>query len=676
MKKQYSKFLTNLAEMLIVPTLIYLMIWCILTYPLIFHFHTHFFADAGDGLQNVWNIWWINKAVTELHQSPWYTTYLHYPQGTSLLGQTLNPFNGFLGILLLKFLTLTETHNVIVLFSFVVGGVMAFWLAYSITKSYWSSLVAGYVFTFSQYHFMHAEGHLQLVSLEWIPLFVLCWYRLVTKPSVLKAIVAAIVLFGVLLCDHYYFLYCVLTGILVMVWYAFSSKDFLFFLKKTYLLTFAIFIFVSLVTSGILVGSLLRISIQDPLFGSHDPLQFSLDVLAPFIPGAHWRFAQLTKFYWSRLPGNINESSVYIGLSVVLLGCYGWYKRREIRLRYASFFLWYGVLLFFGIMALGPALQVGGASLFEGIMPYNVLQTLFPPLKLSGCPVRMMVMVMLSASVISAMGLPLLFQQLHSKKILIGGLLGIMLFFDFLPKPLPATRIIAPEYIHLLKNLPDDGGIMDTITPPSIALYYQTIYEKPMADGYISRYPTSVFTEYGKKLQAIQTRDYFTLMEEYDIHYLLASSKIANHSCNAVLLEPLYEDSNVNLFQIQKNKLSTEEIKPDMFYPSGDYLGSIDVYDGIKLSGWALIPNKDTLSSQIFILLSDGKQIWKVVPCRNKRPDVSDYYNKGNLYDESGYTVNLEAYIIPTGTYKIGIAVENGKTRVVKWTDHIFIASY
>src|SRR4030042_6248184 len=123
MKNRYLKFLLDLSRLWIFPILLYLIMFCILTYPLIFKFPTHFFADTGDGLQNVWNIWWVNKAVTQLHQSPWYTTYLHYPHGTSLLGHTLNPFTGFLGIFLLKFLSLIETHNVIVLFSFVIGGV-------------------------------------------------------------------------------------------------------------------------------------------------------------------------------------------------------------------------------------------------------------------------------------------------------------------------------------------------------------------------------------------------------------------------------------------------------------------------------------------------------------------------------------------------------------------------
>ncbi|WP_129633432.1 hypothetical protein [Candidatus Oscillochloris fontis] len=503
--------------MWIAPILGYLIIFCTLTYPLIFRFRTHFFTDTGDGLQNVWNIWWINKAVTELHQNPWNTTYLHYPQGTSLLGQTLNPFNGFLGIPLLKIFTLIETYNLIVLFSFVIGGLTAFWLAYFTTRSYWSSLIAGCIFTFSQYHFAHAQGHLQLVSLEWIPLFVLYWYRLIVNPSILRAIITALILFGVLLCDHYYFLYCILTGILIILWHAVSNKDFLFLLKKAYLLAFGAFIFVCLITSGILVGSLVLIQIKDPLIGEHNPLEFSLDLLAPFIPGGYWKFAQFTEFYWSKLPGNIYESSVYVGLSIILLIYYTWRKRQEIRILYPSLFLWYGICFFFGIMALGPVLHFGGERIFTGIMPYTLLQTFFPLLKLSGCPVRMMVMVMLGASVISAMGFAFLFQQIRSirRRVLIGGIFGIMLLFDFLPNQIPSTNIIIPEYVEILRDLPENGGLIDTITLPTIALYYQTIHNKPIGDGYISRYPTSVITEYDKKLKSIQEQDYFVLMREH-----------------------------------------------------------------------------------------------------------------------------------------------------------------
>ena len=95
----------------IFPLLFYFLFYCLLTYPLILKFFTHFFTSSGDGLQNVWNIWWVNLVVRkpDLFPTIWQTNLLHWPYGTTLYGQTLNPFNGFLAVFLLKFLSLTAT---------------------------------------------------------------------------------------------------------------------------------------------------------------------------------------------------------------------------------------------------------------------------------------------------------------------------------------------------------------------------------------------------------------------------------------------------------------------------------------------------------------------------------------------------------------------------------------
>lgn len=550
MKKINIKILGKFARFWILPPVFYLAIFIIFTFPLILRFQTHFFADAGDGLQNVWNIWWVNKSITELHGNPWYTTYLHYPLGTSLLGQTLNPFNGFMGILLLKVFSLVETYNLIVLFSFCISGFTAFWLSYSISNSYLGSLIAGYIFTFSEYHFMHAQGHMQLISQEWIPLFVLCWYLLINKPSVSKAVISGLVLFSVILCDYYYFLYCVITGILIAGWYAVKTKNLLFFFKKDYLYSLGVFIFVCLLTSGVLLFSLIRLNMQDPLIGSHDPFEYSLDLLAPFIPGGHWIFSELTKFYWSRLPGNINESSVYLGLSVVFLIIYALYKRRELQLRYLSINLWFIILIFFGMMALGPTLHIAGIPVYSWIMPYTVLQWLIPSINLSGVPVRMMVMVSLSASIISGIAFSHMFEHRGRKMVALQVVLYLLLIIEFLPAPIPETQILPPEYIVLLQKLPNNGSVFDKVTPQSVALYYQTIYDKPMAEGYISRMPTKVWAQVLKKEQALQARDYRTLLYVYQIRYLLVSTSLMNVK-DQLKIDLLYDKQGVKLYSIE-----------------------------------------------------------------------------------------------------------------------------
>lgn len=665
---------TEFTKLAVSPILVYFLVFCVLTYPLILRFPTHFFTDGGDGLQNVWNLWWVNKAVTQLHQSPWFTRYLHYPQGTSLIGQTLNPFNGFLAIPLLRFFSLTVTHNLIVIFSFVAAGMTAFWLSYFLTKSYWSSLAAGYFFTFSQYHFSHAEGHLQLVSMEWIPLFVLCWIRLVQKPSLPKAAAAGLVLFAVLLCDYYYFFYCVLAGVLIALWYILSKKDLRSLLRREYLLGFGGFLAISLLTSGVLVIALLRISAQDPLSGAHDPLDFSLDLLATLIPGGHWRFAQLTEPYWSRLPGEIHESSVYLGASVIFLVAYSLLARRETRSRFPSFWLWFALLAFFGALALGPALQIFGKRIYSGPMPYTLLQAVFPQLKLSGVPVRMIVMVILSAAVLSAMGLSILFEKFSSQRVVLLPILGFFLVFDFLPRPLPATKLDAPEYVTLLKSLPADGGVLDRAASETIALYYQTIHEKPLIEGYISRSPKSVAAEANRKARAFEQQDYLTLFKAYQVRYIAAAEPLGASACQT-RLNLLSDRPEVRLYAIQIAIGAVEELAPASLNPTAGILGEIDQYNGDKITGWAVIPDLDASASEISILLANEARTWKIPVCRKNRVDVSKSFNNGKLYDQSGYLAYIDDYPLPPGTYRVGVLVENGNQRAIQFSERRFVAS-
>ncbi|MDH5661375.1 MAG: hypothetical protein OEY92_00105 [Elusimicrobiota bacterium] len=545
--KHYTSIVANMG---LFPIIFYFIFFSILTYPLILQFSTHFFADQGDGLQYVWNIWWVNKALTELHQSLWQTCYLHYPYGLSLLGDDLILFNGFIGILLLKFLTLIEVHNFIVIVSFVIGGFTAFLLAHYFTKSYWSSIIAGFIFTFSNYHFAHAQGHLSLVSLEWIPLFILLWYILVTKPRIVTGIASAIVLFAVLLCNYYYFLYCVTTACLIVTWYGIQKKDIFFFLRKEHLVPFTAFFVGLIVTVGPLVVSFLLLHTKDPFLGGHPAKAYSLDFLALFIPGGHWRFAHLTHSYWSNLPGNIHESSVHIGLAVFCVLIFTWVKRREFPAQ--GLRLWYSILIFFTIMSLGPVLHIWGREIPFLRLPYALFEKVFPLLKVSGVTVRMMVMTMLSAGVISAMGFKLLFRQSRGKRLL-AGLLLIILFIEYLPKPIPASKIAIPPYVDFLKDLPDSKGIVDTIARPTLALYYQTIHEKPMAFGYVSRIPRSVNAKDQELRQVIHDKQYILLYRDYNIRYLVtdADTDIVTEYPS---IRMLYHDAKVKLYDLAAQK--------------------------------------------------------------------------------------------------------------------------
>ena len=549
MKRNASKaWVVNLVEHGLLPALFYFLSFCLLTWPLLRDFSTHFFTDNGDGFMNIWNLWWVNTAVSQpsIHPSIWHTDLLHWPSGTTLLGQTLNPFNGLLAVPLLRFMSLTQAHNTIVLFSFVMSGVTAYWLAYYLTRSFWGSLLAGYIFTFSSYHFAHYYGHLNLISMEWIPLFVLCWYVLITRPSLWMGIASALTLWLVLLCDYYYFFYCFLIGILVVLWRMVAQRDFRFLLRREYRSPLAIFVLMSLLLTGPIILPLMYLLRTDPLLDAHNPNSFSLDLFALFVPGETWRFHQLTEGYWSNLPLALSEASVYLGCAVIILLGYLWIKRRETQFTISVWFLLAG---FFFLMALGPVLQINGKIVYEALTPYTILEIFLPFLKLSGVPVRMAVMVTLSASVLSAMAVTLLQKSPRGKMFAL--LLAALLFVETLPASLPATPTDVPPYVTALADLPDDGGALDLAAPTKyLQLYYQTAHRKPMAFGYVARTPSSV-AEMEKGLnRAINRGEYATLWNTYRIRYIVTRDLI-EYDNPYVSVELVYRDGETNIYRLE-----------------------------------------------------------------------------------------------------------------------------
>src|SRR5437016_5578974 len=59
------------------------------TYPLILRAQSAI-PSGGDSWQNYWNLWWVKKALLELHVNPYFTTDLYFPYGAKLYFHTLN----------------------------------------------------------------------------------------------------------------------------------------------------------------------------------------------------------------------------------------------------------------------------------------------------------------------------------------------------------------------------------------------------------------------------------------------------------------------------------------------------------------------------------------------------------------------------------------------------------
>ena len=518
-----KSFWKTAARFALWPALFYFGLFVILTYPAITHFSTFFYTDAVDGYGTIWNLWWVHKAIAELHQSPWFTPMFHWPHGTSLHQHNLMLFNGLVGVPLLHVLSLVQAYNTLLILSFVWGGLAAFGLAYALVRHYEASLLAGVIYAFTNYNFAHAEGLNHMLIIEWIPVFLGLFYFFLEDPTLLKAI-AAVVAVGLVALSNYYYLFYALLGAVMML----MRKG--LELKKTsgpYLRRHRVPLFVFLVASAaVLAPDILAVlhlnNPKDPLFVSGHPADlYSLDLLGLWIPGGHWRFAQLTEPFWAHLPGNIHESSVHFGTAILAMLYIGWFMRKTIHMK--TFYFWYAFGIFFFVLALGPAPQIAGISFPSIRMPYAWFEAIFPLLRLSGCPVRFVVMIALAASMIIAM----IWKTLDEKKPahwnhLRWLWLGLLLFESW-PRALASAPSAVPDYVRALAALPSNNqGAIDLVGRITECMYYQTVHQKPLAFGFFARTRVSETVSDRQIMMLILARKYDVLSKDFHFRYIIA----------------------------------------------------------------------------------------------------------------------------------------------------------
>jgi hypothetical protein len=539
--------LAAILYLFICPAAIYLGVYYFFSYTLFHSFSTHFFCGQEDGYQNIWNLWWVNKSVTQLHQLPWHTTYLHYPTGTTLIAHTLAPFNGFVGIVLTRLgLSLNQVYNTIVIFSFVMTGVTAFWLAWRVTRCYPGALFAGAAFTFCHFHFAHAQNHLQMVTLEWVPLAVLAVYELLTRPTILKGVGAAGAMLLVALSDFHLSFYVVMAGCLlgIVTFARLACRGFVDVRK--FVIPLGLFVTLTAASTGLLALKLLKVNKADALQQNHDPKEWSTDVIDPLIPSAQWRFAELTRPAWSRLATPDKdfvyiEHSLYVGWVVAILCAWAIVRQRAVGLKDMGY--WFGLMALFFVLSLGPRLHVGGTiTRIPGVYP--MLERLFPPLKMGGVPMRLMTMVFLSGAVIAAATLNDIMRLTGRRAwFIVPAIVGVWAF-ESLPKAQPTTRAGYPFWVQKLHDLPD-GAVIDTTykTQMSLHLYYATGHGKPVGEGYISRYPLSVERRRGELRNLVDNHQWETLRKEWGFKYLVIQEHVDG-------LRALVQDGETRVYQL------------------------------------------------------------------------------------------------------------------------------
>ncbi len=156
-------------------------------YPLTLHMNYNAPGTGADTYQNLWDIWWVNYAVFNLHTNMFYTRILFWPIGSSLVSSTIAPLMGILSAPLQAIGTVFA-YNIMFFLGFALSGLAMFILADYLTKSKYASVIAGIVYAFSAFHIAQSYAHIHFINIEWVPLFVYFLLKVVHDHSGFKSI--------------------------------------------------------------------------------------------------------------------------------------------------------------------------------------------------------------------------------------------------------------------------------------------------------------------------------------------------------------------------------------------------------------------------------------------------------------------------------------------------------
>jgi hypothetical protein len=206
----------------------YLVATVAFTWPLALNLTTAIPGDSFDGWQNYWNLWWMKLALVQRLVWPLHTDILYAPTGVNLYFHTLNPLNGLATLPVQLAAGLIPAYNAVVFLSWVLAGYGMFLLTRWVigarsAATNWAAFLAGLVYTLSPFHMAHLLGHMQVMSLQWLPFYILYLLRAIRQSQDGRGWLRSALLGGLFLVfnglsDWYFVLYLFLFTGLAIVW--------------------------------------------------------------------------------------------------------------------------------------------------------------------------------------------------------------------------------------------------------------------------------------------------------------------------------------------------------------------------------------------------------------------------------------------------------------------------
>lgn len=461
----------------------------LMTYPAVLHLTDRLIGNNVDNWIFYWNNWWLEQALREGHN--WFfTPYLFYPHGTSLLAHSNSFLNSLIAVALKPAVGPVAAYNLSLLLGLWLSGVGMFYLVHNLTGSPGPALLAGLVFTFAPYHLTQALAHTHLGSIQWWPFFALFLHRAVQQRRLVDGIWAGLFAGLTLWSGLQLGLLLGLWALLRIGWYALFGTGGEERGNRHRLRLWVVFALCAIVAILVSLPLLLPLlanwgQISDTTAFEEASTQ-QTDLLAYLVPPT---YNPLVGSYvvpiYERFVAN-RALMPYLGYAVAGLGGLAFLTRKRETLFWAcTGGLW-------ATLAAGVVLRIGGRLHPSVPLPYRIVKDLFP-LSAIRAPDRFNLLVVFSLAVVAGLGAAWLGKR--RRRIMPLAVLLVALEYLAVPLPmwdLPPTSPFFSEMAHDLACYAVVDYPMD-YTLSKLWLYYQTLHRKPLVEGHVSRYTSETY---------------------------------------------------------------------------------------------------------------------------------------------------------------------------------------
>ncbi len=476
----------------------------VLTWPLVTVFTTKICGDMGDPFQTLWGMRGIHDALLSF-RNPFFTDRVFHPFGASLIFERLDVPGVLLTLPLWGIVPDVAIYNTAILLALSVSVYGMFCLMRELTGDALVSFLTGVLFTATPYQFAHLQGHLHLVSMGWLPLYLIYVLRLVRgTASVRDGVLGGVFLAIASLTSWYHLVYAAMFTPILVAYAAVAQPTAL--LSRRSLRVALVLAATFLVIAGPLLGAMLMAREQEEITGAHDAKTFSADLYSFVYPNAAQRWSQDYGAHFRRWSGNSTENANYVGLAVLALAILG-----ATTSPYARTFLVIAVVG--ALLSLGPFLHLDG-RVTSITMPYYYLERVLPQLDFMGVPVRFGYMMYLGLAVAAGFGLMRVRALAGARSA--AGIAAVLVAFslvmyEYRPRPLITWAYPVPAPMRAWANDPGKWAVLD-VWDFYRPIWHATIHRKPMIGGYLSRVPKRLedWTDHQPVIHAIQQYSTFS----------------------------------------------------------------------------------------------------------------------------------------------------------------------